>query len=55
MSTNLKCGHQTVNAKKISGPAKTIQGLVTKFHCNNCNAKYNKIVLGRDIKWVRVA
>jgi hypothetical protein len=54
-SITLKCGHQTRTAKKISGAVKTIQGMVTKFHCSKCRAKYNKIVLGEDVTWTRVA
>lgn len=54
-STALKCGHQSKTAKKIGGPIKTVEGIVFKFHCSKCRAKYNKIVLGKDIRWVRVA
>lgn len=54
-STTLRCGHESRTAKKIGGSERTALGMVTKFHCSKCNAKYNKIVLGRDVRWLRVS
>lgn len=54
-STTLKCGHQSRKTKKISGPIKTALGMVTKFHCGECSAKYNKIAIGKEVRWLRVA
>lgn len=54
-STRLKCGHESKKAIIVGHPVKTIEGMVSKFHCGQCRAKYNKVVLGKDIRWVRVS
>lgn len=51
----LKCGHRTNQMKVVGIPKKTLKGISTPFHCRACGAKYNKIVLGKDILWMRVA
>jgi len=54
MTRNLKCGHPKNKAKKIGETKKTPYGEATRFNCSQCDARYTKIVFGKDATWIQL-